>query len=378
MAKKTQPQTEKSSATSSSRKTRKKPAKQAPTPASVRKLEESLVQLLQAHAAACLDLAQLHPDKTDKLLTQLVQEKRINQLMKGSDGPLLPTAIAAVLRELAAGEKAQLDIDRVAFLGPAHSYSHLATLRRFGHSAELVPVGTIASVFQEVACGQVKWGVVPIENSTDGRIVDTLEMFTKTPVKICGEVPLPIHHNLLGSGKREGIQEIHSKPQAISQCREWLAHHMPHAKLIPTSSTTVAAQCAAQDTAVAAIASREAGVEYGLHVLAKHIEDNKRNVTRFAIIGTELASRTGNDKTSLMFELQHEPGALADAMVIFKRKGLNLTWIESFPKPNSPNEYLFFVELVGHPSDIKLRRAVDSLEKKTVRLEILGAYPIPE
>jgi chorismate mutase/prephenate dehydratase len=216
--------------------------------------------------------------------------------------------------------------------------------------------------------------LVPIENSTDGRIVDTLDMFVRLPVRICGEVQMRIHHNLLGNGSRGEVREVYSKPQAISQCREWLAKHLPEARTVPVTSTAAAAQRAASDRQVAAIASRQAGTNYGLRVLAKHIEDNPDNLTRFAIIGPESGQRTGNDKTSLMFELTHQPGSLADSMVIFKRNRLNLTWIESFPKPGSKQEYLFFVELEGHYKDLRVRRAITALTKKTVRMEILGSY----
>ena len=279
------------------------------------------------------------------------------------------------MRELASGIESADRKRRVAFLGPLHSYSHLATLERFGQSADLVPVRTIAAVFEEVSSGQSDEGVVPIENSTDGRIVDTLEMLTRASVKVRGEVPLRIHHNLLGIGTREEVTEVCSKPQAISQCRDWLATHLPHAKVTSMSSTTAAAEKAATDSSVAAVASYQAGVQYGLKPLARNIEDNKDNITRFAVIGTEAAKKTGKDKTSLMFELSHVPGALADAMTIFKKNRLNLTWIESFPKPGSPSEYLFFVELLGYQTDLRVKRALGALEKKCVRIEVLGSYP---
>ena len=353
-------------------------AEQSPprTLRNLKKVEEKLLGCLQEHAALLAETAEASPQRALEHLDGLGREGRAEQLLQRQPGQLTVTTITAILRELVSGERAAIGRQRVAFLGPLHSYSHLATIRRFGSSADLVPVGTIAAVFDEVEEEQVQWGVVPIENSSDGRIVDTLEMFTKRKVQICGEVPLRIHHNLLGSGSRDGIEEVCSKPQAISQCRDWLASHLPHARLCPTPSTTAAAERAANDKKVAAIASREAGVQYGLKVLGKNIEDKKNNITRFAVIGQQQAERSGNDKTSLMFELPHQPGALADAMAIFKRKSLNLTWIESFPKPNSPSEYLFFVELIGHPTDIRVRRALDLLEKKTVRLEVLGAYPL--
>jgi chorismate mutase/prephenate dehydratase len=193
-------------------------------------------------------------------------------------------------------------------------------------------------------------------------------------VQISGEVQLRIHHTLLGRGSRSGIKKVCSKPQALSQCRGWLAKNLPSAELVATTSTTAAAEQALANTDVAAIASREAGVQYGLPVLASNIEDNKANVTRFAMIGNASAARTGNDKTALLFKLPHQPGALADAMGVFRRKRLNLTWIESFPLMGQPNEYLFFVELQGHEKDLRVRQALASLEKKTELLEVLGSY----
>src|SRR5690606_11445466 len=167
----------------------------------------------------------------------------------------------------------------------------------------------------------------------DGRIVDTLSMFARQPQPITGEVQLRIHHNLLGKGARSDIKEVYSKPQALSQCREWLAKHLPEARLVEMSSTTKPAELAADRPGVAAIASRQAGVAYGLDVIAANIEDNAFNVTRFAVIGGEMPKRTGQDKTTLMFQISHRPGSLADTMAIFKRNKLNLTWIESFPLP---------------------------------------------
>jgi chorismate mutase/prephenate dehydratase len=290
-------------------------------------------------------------------------------------GPLSSAAIGGIARELASGIRALAHAPRVAYLGPEYSYSHIAALERFGSSTELVPVATIAAVFEEVERGQSAHGLVPIENSTDGRIVDTLGTFAKKPLRITGEVQLRIHHNLLGKGSRADVKEVYSKPQAISQCREWLAKHLPEAKLVEMSSTTKAAQLAAEKPGVAAIASRQAGIAYGLDVIAASIEDNADNVTRFAIIGGDTPKRTGNDKTSLMFQLHHRPGSLADTMNVFKRGKLNLTWIESFPLPGAKAEYLFFAELEGHAADLRVRRALAALEAKIVKLTVLGSYP---
>ena len=218
--------------------------------------------------------------------------------------------------------------------------------------------GDNLGVFDALNRGQADFGLVPIENSTDGRVTDTLDMFARLPVRICGEVQLRIHHHLLGKCRRSEVKEVYSKPQALSQCRTWLARHLPDARTVEMASTTAAARLAVEKPGAAAIASRQAGINYGLDFIAEDIEDNRHNVTRFAVIGDRPPRRSGNDKTSLMFELPHQPGALADAMAIFKRNRLNLTWIESFPMPGTPNEYLFFVEFQGHPEEMRAKRAL--------------------
>lgn len=296
------------------------------------------------------------------------------ELVGASKGPLCQESMRAILRELNSASRALAKRHRVAYLGPEYSYSYLAAIERFGSATELVPVSTIAAVFEEVNRHQVDFGIVPIENSTDGRIVDTLGMFARLPVRICGEVQSRIHHYLLAKCDRSEVREVYSKPQALSQCRDWLATHLAGAKAIEMASTTAAAKLAAEKPGAAAVASREAGVQYGLEAVASKIEDNKNNITRFAVIGNELPKRTGSDKTSIMFEIAHQPGSLAEAMAIFKRNRLNMTWIESFPMPDTKSEYLFFVELEGYQKDMKVRRALTALEKKTVRLDILGSY----
>lgn len=286
---------------------------------------------------------------------------------------------------------------RVAYLGPPFSYSYLATVRYFGQAAPLLPVQSIESVFAAVAEGDCRAGVVPIENSTDGRIVDTLSMFVKYRLPICGEVLLPIHHNLLALDPRKQITRVCSKPQALSQCRRWLARHLPTAELVEVSSSTDAARLASVEPGTAAVASREAGQQYALQVVDANIEDNPHNVTRFAILGRRnqaeqpecetvrdttnrslrgtRAQRTGHDKTTLLLQLQHESGALAGAMLVFKECGLNLTWIESFPMPGGRSEYLFFVECEGHREDPPVAKAIKLLAEKTLSSEVLGSYP---
>ena len=279
-----------------------------------------------------------------------------NKVVAKNRGLLSDAAVAAIFREIVSGCRAAQTPERIAYLGPEHTFSHIAAIERFGRSAEFSPVGSIAAVFEEVEQGLAHFGIVPLENSTDGRVTDTLDCFSRSKVSICGELPLRIHHCLIGQGPRSKIQRVESKPQALSQCRNWLAKHLPQAEIVPVASTAGAAQKAAADTSVAAIASIQAAAQYGLEVLAPNIEDNRDNITRFAVISQEPAGRTGSDKTALMLEISHEPGALADVMAVFKRNRLNMTWIESFPIAGSRGTYLFFIEFVGHATELRPRR----------------------
>lgn len=343
------------------------------------RLDQELIELLNRRAQAEVELAKTRGNaESPAAPAPGASEPWPERLAKLNGGPLPAGVLQAVYRELASGWRALEAPAKVAFLGPAYTYSHVAAMHRFGQTVEQIPVGSIAAVFEEVVRGHADFGVVPVENSTDGRIADTLDMFTRMRVRICGEVPLRIHHSLLGLGSRGDIVEVQSKPQALSQCRNWLAKHVPGARLVEVASTIVAAQAAREKPGIAAIAGVQAAAMYELNVLSENIEDNPSNVTRFFIIGDESAPRTGKDKMSAMFEVPHQPGALADAMNIFKRAKLNLTWIESFPIARPEGGYLFFIELDGHETDARVRRAIRALEKKTIRLETLGSYPRAE
>ncbi len=336
--------------------------------------DKALLKALNARAKLAQQLAKARLANDEPAYDPAAEQQLLQWITQESKGPLAEDALRAIFREMLSGSRALFRPLRVAFLGPQYSFSYLAAIERFGSSAKLAPVATIAAVFEELNRGHADFGVVPLENSTDGRVADTLDMFARLPVRICGEVQLRIHHNLLARCPRDEIQEVYSKPQALSQCRDWLAHHLPWVRTVEMTSTTAAAQLAGGKQGAAAIASLLAAANYGLDVVAANIEDNQHNVTRFAVIGGDTASRTGRDKTALMFEIAHQPGALADVMAVFKRARLNLTWIESFPLAGSQSEYLFFVEADGHERDARLRRALEALGRKTVRLEVLGSY----
>jgi len=337
-------------------------------------VDREIVAVINRRAELAQQIGQLKRSESQSVYDPSREADVLRQALANNPGPLSDEAVRAVFREVVSGSRAVQNPVRVAYLGPEFTFSHLAAIEGFGQSAELVPVATIAAVFEEVERGHAQFGVVPMENSTDGRVSDTLECFSHSRVRICAGLPLRIHHCLLGVGARDEVRIVYSKPQPLSQCRNWLARHLPEAELRQTASTADAAKAARNDPQAAAVASAQAGVNYGLPVLVQNIEDNPENVTRFAVISTMTAARTGNDKTAIMFEVAHQPGALADAMMIFKRNRLNMTWIESFPIPGSLGTYLFFVEFVGHEEDANARRAIAALTKKALRLEVLGSY----
>jgi chorismate mutase/prephenate dehydratase len=349
-----------------------------PTLASLRKridrLDRQILGLINERGGLAHQIGQLKDAVGQTIYAPGREEEVLARAAQLSKGPLSEQCVRAVFREIISGSRAIEKMLRVAFLGPLYSYSHLAAIHRFGQTVEFLPVGTIGSVFEEVDRGLADYGLVPLENSTDGRIADTLDNFRRHGVRICAEVQLTIHHNLLGKGQRSDIREVYSRPQALSQCRRWLSTHLPIARTFEVASTSTAAQLAADKPDAAAIASVQAGTHYGLNVLAANIEDNQDNLTRFAVISHHEAARSGTDKTALMFQLEHRPGSLADAIAIFKRHRVNLCWIESFPIGEAEGGYLFFIELEGHQQDTRVRRALESLRKKSVLLETLGSY----
>lgn len=355
-----------------------KPAKPSSSEGELRKLDHEIIKLLNRRATLTARQIESSPDRKNTLYDPRHDDDWLAGLEGDNPGPLPGRAVRGVFRQVLSAVRNQVRPQRVAYLGPSFSFTHLAALERFGDASDLIPVNTIAAVFEEVNRGHADFGVVPIENSTDGRIIDTLDMFTRLPLRICGEVQLSIHHNLLGLGQRGDITEIYSKPQALSQCRDWLSRNMPQAKLIDVTSTSTAAQLARTKPGAAAVASRQAATEYGLEVLAENIEDNKNNVTRFAVIGDKVLNPTTKDRTSILLQVPHKPGTLSDALITFKQNKINLTWIESFPLRGPESGYIFFMDCEGHQKDPKVKRTLEDLEAIAVRLEVLGSYPRSE
>ena len=338
-------------------------------------IDGDLLKLLAERIAATEADFRIAEDPRTASFDPGLEQQLFNRLRDAAGDAIPSETLQGVWREILAAARGRLSPVRVAYLGPAFSFTHLAALERFGQAADLVPVESITSVFEEVNRGQVDYGVVPIENSTDGRIVDTLEMFTRLPIRICGEVQIPIHHNLLSRSPRSEIVEVYSKPQALSQCRDWLARSLPNVVKRAVASTSTAAELARDKPGAAAVASRQAAVQYGLDIIAENIEDSGSNATRFAIIGDEEPAPTKRDRTALLLHIPHKPGQLAEALACFDRYRINLSWIESFPLRGETEGYQFFLDAEGHRSDAKMKKALADLEKHATRLEVLGSYP---
>ncbi len=361
----------------------KQPPGLATLRAEIDRLDRELVGLLNRRAEIAARIGQVKNDHGLEVWSAAREEEVITQALAASQGPLPPETLRIIFRELMSGSRALQRAIRVAFLGPKYSYSHLAAIAKFGEAVEYVPVGSIAAVFEEVNRRHVQFGLVPLENSTDGRVADTLDMFIKLPnLRIRAEIRLRVHHCLLGRCEWGQVRRVYSKAQALSQCRNWLGKNVPQAAKVEVVSTAAAAELAQREEFAAAVASRAAATAYRLNVLAENIEDQPHNVTRFAVIAEKPGERTGRDKTTLMLRLPNEAGSLVRTIAPFEKLGVNMTWIESFPVPDGNRDrdpsYLFFLDVDGYVDDPPVQKALELVRKRCERLDILGSYPRSE
>ncbi len=341
------------------------------------KFDQQILDLLNKRASVAAQIGKVKADTGGEVFNAAREEEVLAAILKAHKGPLQDVTVKAIFRELISGSRALQSVQRVAFLGPDYSYSHIAAIERFGQSAEYSRVGSIQAVFDEVGRKHANFGVVPLENSTDGRIADTLDCFVRQPqIKICAEIRMRVHHHLLANCQPAEVRRVYSKAQAISQCRQWLSKNLPNASTHEVSSTADAARLVQTEPFAAAIASRQAGVRYGLKTLFASIEDYPENETRFAVIALNDSAKTGTDKTALLFQVPHSPGALADVLNVFKTNKINLTWIESFPFKDAKGEYVFFVDFEGHSEEPKVKKGIKLLEDICDDVKILGSYPI--
>lgn len=340
------------------------------------RLDTQIVGLLNERAQCALAIGHLKQAE-NRLPYAPEREMAIYKRLSAINGGPLPLeTLRAVYRELMSGCLSLEHAIVVSFLGPDFSFTHVAARRKFGATVHYRPQPTIASVFDEVSHGRATYGVVPIENSTEGGISDTMDCLATTEAKLCAEIVVPVHLTLLSKSAKDDIERIYSKPQALAQCRVYLATHFPKAELIDAASTARAAEIAAAEEGSAAVASAEAGEAYGLSVIGENIEDTSQNATRFLVIAKESSAPSGNDRTSIMFSIKDEVGALFEMLEPFRKAGINLTRIESRPSKRRAWDYIFFVDLEGHVDEEKVANALRDLEGRCKFLSVLGSYPV--
>ncbi len=341
-------------------------------------IDKKIVELLNCRTGLTLDVAQVKrktgksiysPDREQEVL------KRIAQMNKG---PLNKPSLEAIYREIMSSSLSLGAKLKIAYLGPEATFTHLAALKRFGSQVEYIACNSIADIFSEVEKNNAHYGVVPVENSVEGAVSHTLDMFMDSDLKICSQIVLDVSHNLLSRSAKKTIRRVYSKLEVFGQCRLWLQQNLAQIESIEVSSTSRAAQLAAREKHSAAIASTLAAQIYHLNIIARDIEDSPHNITRFLVIGKNDVAQTKNDRTSILFSIKDKVGALYEMLLPFKKYKINLTKIESRPSKKKAWDYYFYVDMSAHKESPNVKKALAELESKCRFLKVLGSYPVGE
>jgi len=344
----------------------------------INETDKKLIEVLNQRASIILRIGAIKK-KTGKGIYCADRESEILKgIARTNKGPLKSEALKAIYSEIMSASRALEKPLTIAFLGPQATFTHQAPLKKFGSQVKYLSCGNISDVFNEVEKDAADYGVVPIENSIEGAVNYTQDMFIDSDLKICSQMSLDISHNLLANCPLERIKKVYSVPQVFGQCRIWLRDNLARAELIEVSSTTKAAQTAAREKNSASISSILAAKIYGLRVACRNIEDSPHNITRFFVIGKDQAGITGHDKTSLMFSIKDKIGALHEMLEPFRKYKVNLNKIESRPSKKKAWDYYFFIDLEGHILEPRIKKAIDELENKCKFLKVLGSYPVGE
>lgn len=339
-------------------------------------IDRQILDLLNRRAEAAIQVGRIKQDKGADPYVPEREQELLDGLLRLNSGPLPSEAVRAIWREIFSASLALQRPLRIAYLGPAVTFSHQAATLGFGASAEYLPERGIHEVFSAVECARADFGVVPVENSTEGTVNHTLDRLIDSDLLISGESLLEVHHFLLGrAGELGDVKVVYSHPQALAQCRRWLAAELPDVPTVEVASTAAAVERALDEPTAAAVASELAARLYDLPVLRARIEDSPHNVTRFLVIGTRAMGPSGRDKTSVLFSIKDEVGALYRILEPFALHALNLTKIESRPTKRRPWEYVFFVDFEGHRDDPTVQAALAALQAQCLFLKVLGSYP---
>ena len=339
-------------------------------------IDAEILSLLNRRTELALKIGHAKQRNNDNAYYVPHREKNIIERLKSlNTGPFPNNALEAMYREIMSGCRALEKPISVAYLGPEGSFGHAASIKHFGSSTRYIPIQPQTGIFIEVESDKADYGVVAIENSIDGAIRETQDMFIASNLQICAEIMMPISHNLLSNSQPEEITRIYSHTQPFAQCRNWLYNHFRDIERVEVTSTSEAAKIVAKEEGAAAIASKLAAELYGLKILYEGIEDKPGNTTRFLVVGKHCGGRSNDDKTSVLFSVRDQPGALWEVLGVFRKYNLNLSKIESRPSRTKAWEYVFFADIEGHTEDEAVKAALDEIEETCVSLKNLGSYP---
>lgn len=339
-------------------------------------IDKQLVEMINRRAECAIEIGKMKNKGSKSIFAPEREVQVLNGVLRNNQGPLSDKAISAVFREVISACRALEKPISVAYFGPAGSHTHMTSILKFGDSTDFIACNTIPDVFNSVERRETNYGVVPVENSTEGVINHTLDMFLLSDLRICAEINAPISHNLLSSGDdMSQVKRVYSIGTAIAQCRNWLATHLPGIEVLEVSSTSKAAKMCEGYPSSAAIASALAAKEYNLNILEEGIEDNPHNKTRFLVVGYSKPQPSGKDKTSLVYAVPHRSGSLYHSLKVFDSHGVNLTMIESRPTKQMPWEYIFFVDCQGHEADDSMQATLAELGEMALFVRVLGSYP---
>lgn len=342
------------------------------------KLDAQIVKLLNERTKHVLAIGEIKIKAGEEIYAPHREGAVLQRVCRKNQGPITNESLRAIYREVMSSALSLEKSMTIAYLGPEATFTHQAAIRRFGSSLRYASQKTITDVFAEVSKNRADYGVVPIENSTEGVVTHTLDMFVDSDLKIVAQIVLPVQHCLLSNSRRAQIKKLFGHPQSLGQCRGWVQANLPRVEIIETSSNARSAEFAAREKDTAAIAGILAAEKYGLRVLEHDIQDNAANATRFLVLGRTCSPATGNDRTSIMFSIVDQVGALYRALSPFRRYRINMTKIESRPSKRKAWEYFFFVDCDGHKSDRKVANAIQHLSEQCSFVKVLGSYPNAE
>ncbi len=342
------------------------------------RLDARIVRLLNERTKHVLAIGQIKLQQGEEIYAPHRERVVLDRIARLNSGPITPESLQAIYREIMSSALSLEKSMTIAYLGPEATFTHQAALQRFGSSLLYAPQKSIADVFSEVSKKRADYGVVPVENSTEGVVTHTLDMFADSDLKIVSQIVLPIQQCLIAKGPKASLKRLYVHPQTLAQCRAWLHRHLPQVELIETSSNARSAELAAKEKHAGAIAGVLAAEKYGVPIREMDVQDNAANATRFLVLGRKGPPPTGRDRTSLMFSIADKVGALHSSLAPFRRYKINMTKIESRPSKRKAWEYFFFVDCDGHQEDRTVARAIRELQTHCNFVKVLGSYPNSE